>query len=161
MLISLTSMGVIHTPYQEDAPYQDYENKAGDFYIDINPDYTEGLYLLDSLTYCYILFHIHKQKKPARMHVFPPRGNGKEVGLFATRSPNRVNPIGLTVARIKKVEKNRIYTGGLDILNGTPLIDIKPYIRDFDCKEDANMGWVDLRGEQPEKWKETPPKGIK
>lgn len=120
-----------------------YEDKEGDFYIELNPEFTEGLYLLEKLNYCYILFHIHKQKKPPRMHIFPPRGGGKEVGLFATRSPNRINPIGLTVTRIKRIEGNRIYTYGLDILNETPLIDIKPYIRDFDMKEDANLGWIE------------------
>jgi tRNA (Thr-GGU) A37 N-methylase len=88
------------------------------------------------------------------MRLFPPRGSGKEVGLFATRSPNRLNPIGLTVARIRKVEGNLIYTHGLDILDGSPLLDIKPYIRDFDMKEDANLGWIEPDAAAPEKWKE-------
>jgi tRNA-Thr(GGU) m(6)t(6)A37 methyltransferase TsaA len=142
MKLELTPIGTINTPYKDDAPFMDYQEKKGDFYIELNEEYKEGLYLLDSLNYCYIIFYIHKQKKPPRMHIFPPRGAGKEVGLFATRSPNRMNPIGLTVARIKKIEDNRIYTEGLDILDGTPLIDIKPYIRDFDMKEDANFGWI-------------------
>ncbi len=91
------------------------------------------------------------------MHIFPPRGNGKEVGLFATRSPNRINPIGLTVAKIKKIEGNKIYTYGLDILDGTPLLDIKPYIRDFDMKEDSNLGWIDSDILPPENWEELKP----
>ena len=77
------------------------------------------------------------------MCIYPPRGNGKKVGMFATRTPNRLNPIGLTIAKIKKIEGNRIYTAGLDILDGSPLLDIKPYIRDFDMKEDANLGWIE------------------
>lgn len=143
MEIKLAPIGIIHTPYKDDAPYTDFENAEGEFYIELNKEYTDGLYQLDSLKYCYLLFYIHKQKKPARMHIFPPRGNGKEVGLFATRSPNRINPIGLTVAKIKSINGNRIYTFGLDILDGSPLLDIKPYIRDFDMKEDANLGWID------------------
>ena len=143
MTIELTPIGTIHTPYKEDAPYTNYEEKEGEFYVELNEEYADGLYLLEELNYCYIIFHIHKQKKPPRMFILPPRGNGKEVGLFATRSPNRVNPIGLTVARIKKIEGNRIYTHGLDILDGTPLLDIKPYIRDFDMKEDSNLGWIE------------------
>jgi len=63
--------------------------------------------------------------------------------MFATRTPNRINPIGLTVAKIKRIEGHRIYTHGLDILNGTPLLDIKPYIRDFDMKDDSNLGWIE------------------
>ncbi len=143
MSISLQQIGSIHTPYKDDAPYTDYENMEGEFFIELNEEYTDGLYLLDKLNYCYIIFHIHKQKKIPRMFIFPPRGNGKEVGLFATRSPNRVNPIGLTVAKIKKIEGNRIYTHGLDIIDGTPLLDIKPYIRDFDMKADSNLGWIE------------------
>jgi len=143
MEIKLAPIGTIHTPYKDDAPYTNYEEREGEFYIELNEDYSDGLYLLEKLNYCYIIFHIHKQKKTPRMHIFPPRGNGKEVGLFATRSPNRVNPIGLTVARIKKIEGNRIYTNGLDIINETPLLDIKPYIRDFDMKSDSNLGWID------------------
>jgi len=141
--VTLNPIGTIFTPYKDDAPYTDYESKEGEFYIELKEEFAEGLYLLDKLNYCYILFHIHKQKKPPRMRVFPPRGNGKEVGLFATRSPNRINPIGLTVAKIKKINRNLIYTYGLDILNGTPLLDLKPYIRDFDTKDDANLGWIE------------------
>jgi len=142
MKIELNPIGTIHTPYKDDAPFMDYLEKEGDFYIELNEAYKDGLYLLDTLNYCYIIFHIHKQKKPPRLHILPPRGEGKKVGLFATRSPNRVNPIGLTVAKIKKIEDTRIYTTGLDILDRTPLLDIKPYIRDFDMKEDANYGWI-------------------
>jgi len=143
MKIQFSPIGIIHTPYKEDSPYMNYEDIDGIFYIELNKEFTEGLHLLEKLNYCYIIFHIHKQKKQPRMKIFPPRGNGKEVGLFATRSPNRINPIGLTIARIKKIEGNKIYTHGLDILDGSPLLDIKPYIRDFDMKEDANLGWIE------------------
>jgi len=143
MKIEFKPIGQIHTPYTDDAPFTDYEDREGEFFIKLNEEYTDGLYLLEELNYCYIIFHIHKPKKEPSMHVFPPRGNGKKVGLFATRSPNRLNQIGLTIARIKKIKKNIIYTSGLDILNGSPLIDIKPYIRDFDMKEDSNMGWIE------------------
>lgn len=143
MEIKFSPIGKIFTPYTEDAPFTNYEKADGDFYIELDEKYKEGLFLLDKLKYCYIIFHIHKPKKEPRMHIFPPRGNGKEVGLFATRSPHRINSIGLTVAKIKQVEGNRIYTYGLDILNGSPVLDIKPYIRDFDMKEDSNMGWIE------------------
>ena len=143
MELQLQQIGTIHTPYKDDAPYTNYEEAEGEFYIELQEQFTDGLYLLDKLNYCYIIFHIHKQKKPPRMFIIPPRGKGKEVGMFATRTPNRVNPIGLTVARIRKIEGNKIFTHGLDILNGTPLLDIKPYIRDFDMKEDSNLGWIE------------------
>ena len=142
-MINLIPIGVIHTPYKDDAPYTDFENAEGEFCVELNPEYTNGLYLLDKLIYCYLVFHFHKPKREPKMRVFPPRGNGIEVGLWATRSPNRINPIGLTIAKIKKIEGNRFFTSGLDILDGTPLLDIKPYIRDFDMKEDSNLGWIE------------------
>ncbi|MCD4736568.1 MAG: tRNA (N6-threonylcarbamoyladenosine(37)-N6)-methyltransferase TrmO [Bacteroidales bacterium] len=143
MKFEFEPIGTVHTPYLEDAPFTNYEEVEGEFYIELNEEYEQGLYLLDKLKYCYIVFYIHKQKKVPRMFVYPPRGNGKKVGMFATRTPNRLNPIGLTIAKIKKIQGNRIYTFGLDILDGSPLLDIKPYIRDFDMKEDSNLGWIE------------------
>jgi tRNA-Thr(GGU) m(6)t(6)A37 methyltransferase TsaA len=154
MDIKLTPIGIIHTPYQEDAPFTEYEEAEGEFIVEVDEKFAQGLHLLDQLKYCYLIFYIHKSKKEPKLRVYPPRGGGKEVGLFATRSPNRFNPIGLTIAKIKKIEGNRIYTSGLDILDGTPLLDIKPYIRDFDMKKDANLGWIDTETIPPEKWRE-------
>ncbi|MCB0806798.1 MAG: tRNA (N6-threonylcarbamoyladenosine(37)-N6)-methyltransferase TrmO [Bacteroidales bacterium] len=154
MSVTLHPIGVIHTPYHDLAPYVNYNNAGGDFYISINKEFSDGLYRLSELNYIYILFHFDRSRKKPHLRVFPPRGGGKEVGLFATRSPNRFNPIGLTVARIKKVTGNLIYTSGLDILDGTPLLDIKPYVRDFDMKPDANLGWIDEDAKPPENWQE-------
>jgi tRNA-Thr(GGU) m(6)t(6)A37 methyltransferase TsaA len=64
------------------------------------------------------------------------------VGVFASRSPTRPNPIGLSVVRIKRIEGNVIHVSGLDVFDGTPLLDIKPYIDELDVKKDANLGWV-------------------
>jgi len=144
MEIKFSPIGIIHTPYKDDTPFSDFENQEGVFYIELNQKYTDGLFLLDKFKYIYILFHIDRPKKQPHLRVFPPRGDGREVGLFATRSPHRYNSIGLTIAKIKKINKNIIYTSGLDILDNTPLIDIKPYVRDFDMKEDSNMGWIDF-----------------
>ena len=151
MDIQFKPIGFIHTPYADDAPYTRYEEIDGEFYVELNKAYIDGLYLLDELNYCYLIFYIHKSKKQPSLRVHPPCGGGKEVGLFATRSPNRFNPIGLTIAKIKKIEGNRIYTSGLDILDGTPLLDVKPYIRDFDMKEDANLGWIETTSRPEDK----------
>lgn len=140
--MDLKPIGIIHTPYESKAPFTDFEDAPGEFCVEVFEEFAEALYLLEKFRYFYIIFHIHKPEKEPRMRVFPPRGKGMEVGILATRSPHRFNPIGLTVAKIKKIEKNRIFTHGLDILNGTPLLDVKPYILDFDCKPDANMGWI-------------------
>jgi tRNA (Thr-GGU) A37 N-methylase len=76
------------------------------------------------------------------MMIQPPWAKGKKVGLFASRSPVRPNPIGLSIVRIKKIIENKIYTSGLDVFDGTPLLDIKPYIKDLDDKFDADYGWI-------------------
>jgi len=76
------------------------------------------------------------------MRVSPPWAGGKQVGVFASRSPVRPNPVGLSIVRIKKIAGNKIYTSGLDVFDNTPLLDIKPYIKGLDNKDDADYGWI-------------------
>ena len=136
-------IGVIHTPYSNNAPYQPVENDEGEFFILLNSDYLDGLKELAQFHYAYIIYYIHRLKRGVSMTVYPPWAEGKKVGLFASRSPLRPNPIGLSVVKIKKIIKNKISTSGLDVFDGTPLLDIKPYVKDLDSKIDANYGWVD------------------
>jgi len=77
------------------------------------------------------------------MTVIPPWANRIQVGLFASRTPLRPNPIGLSIVQLREIRSNRIYTSNLDVFDGTPLLDIKPYIRDLDSKTEANCGWID------------------
>ena len=76
------------------------------------------------------------------MTVRPPCTPGSEVGVFASRSPVRLNCLGLSIVRIKHIVHNIIVTSGLDVFDGTPVQDIKPYIRGLDSKSDANYGWL-------------------
>ncbi len=81
------------------------------------------------------------------MIVDPAWIDNKKVGLFASRTPERPNPIGLSVVRIKKIIGNKIFTLGLDVFDNTPLLDIKPYVKDLDSKKDSNYGWIEnLKG---------------
>ncbi|MFC2100892.1 tRNA (N6-threonylcarbamoyladenosine(37)-N6)-methyltransferase TrmO [Bacteroidota bacterium] len=141
-MILYDAIGIIHTPYKELAPFRAEENAKGDFYIKIEPRFMDALYLLEKFNYVHVLFHIDRAKH-YKLKVHPPNANGNEVGLFASRSPNRPNPIGLSIVRIKKIEKNIIYTTGLDVLDHTPLLDIKPYIPAVDIKPDSNSGWIE------------------
>ena len=77
------------------------------------------------------------------MQVNPPWAGNKVVGVFASRSPVRPNNIGLSIVKIKKIIGRKIITSPLDVFDGTPLLDIKPYIADLDSKPDANYGWVE------------------
>ena len=140
--LSFQFIGTIRTPYLDSAPYQPVDSDDQEFYLELEPEYTAGLKDLDSFTYIYVLYFIDRLNTAPKMEVSPPWIAGQQVGLFASRSPVRPNPIGLSVVRVKKVIGNRVYTSGLDVFDGTPLLDIKPYINDLDSKCDANNGWV-------------------
>jgi tRNA-Thr(GGU) m(6)t(6)A37 methyltransferase TsaA len=138
------SIGEIHTPYHERAPYQPVAEELKDqrFFITLHDPFQTGLKELHKFKYIYLLFHAHRIHDEPEMKVTPPWTNGKEVGVFASRSPVRPNPIGLSVVRIEKITNGTIFTSGLDVFDGTPLLDIKPYIKDLDNKSDANSGWI-------------------
>ncbi len=147
MDITYHPIGVIHTPYLEKAPYQPVESDEGEFYLEILPEYVSGLKDLDSFQYIYVLYHIDRLTREVSMKVEPIWAGEIEVGLFASRSPLRPNPIGLSVVKLLRVDGNRVKTTGLDVFDGTPLLDIKPYIKDLDSKADANYGWVEKTGD--------------
>lgn len=142
MEFELTSIGVIRTPYTDDAPYQPVEEDEGDFRIVIDERYANGLYELDKFTYLYVIYYIDRIAEGPSMMVQIRWAGGKTVGVFASRSPVRPNPIGLSTVRIVRIEGNEIITSGLDVFDGTPVLDIKPYIDDLDSKADANYGWL-------------------
>ncbi len=140
-------IGRIHTPYREKAPYQPVEADEGEFWVELFPEYEEGLKDLDTFRYIYLLYYIDRLTRDVTLTVEPFWAGEIEVGLFASRSPLRPNPIGLSIVKILKIEGNRIVTTGLDVFDGTPLLDIKPYIKDLDSKKDANYGWVEKTGD--------------
>lgn len=139
--MNFSPIGTIHTPYKEIAPFRADESiDEGIYKIEVFPEFADALYKLEMFNYIHILFWIDKSK-PFKLRVHPPYENAGEVGLFASRSPNRINPIGLSTVKLLNIEDNILITSCLDVLNGTPLLDIKPYIRDLDLKENANLGW--------------------
>ena len=138
----LQSIGVIKTPYLDNAPYQPVDTDEQEFFLHLKHEYVAGLKDLDSFTYIYVLYFIDRLKAAPKMEVSPPWAAGQKVGLFSSRSPVRPNPIGLSVVRVKKISGDKVYTSGLDVFDNTPLLDIKPYINDLDSKCDANNGWV-------------------
>ncbi len=138
-------IGIIRTPYKEKAPYQPVrDDVSGLFYIRLYDKYVDGLKLLDTFKYIYVLYaldHIHIRKNNLIIH--PPWANEYSVGIFASRSPNRPNPIGLSIVQIKQIKGNIIEISGIDAFDGTPVLDIKPYLKDLDAKLDANYGWAE------------------
>ncbi|MBW2096016.1 MAG: tRNA (N6-threonylcarbamoyladenosine(37)-N6)-methyltransferase TrmO [Deltaproteobacteria bacterium] len=139
----LKPIGVIRTPYVDSAPYQPLANDEGEFRLCVDPPYAEGLQDLDRFRYIYVLYLIHRVNRKPSMSVTPPWTPGKKVGLFSSRSPVRPNPLGLSIVEVKRVTGNEVFTSGLDAFDGTPLLDIKPYLKDLDSKDDANYGWLE------------------
>ena len=139
--LKLKKIGTIHTPYKNFAPYQPREGDEGEFIIEVDPAYQEGLNRLEEFRYIYVLYYLHKKGDEVHLKVQSPWSD-EQVGLFASRSSHRPNPLGLSVVRLRKIEKNKLFTSGLDVFDGTPLLDLKPYLQELDSKAEADYGWL-------------------
>ena len=110
-------------------------------WIELEDRYVKGLKDLDGFSHAILIYHFHKSKKESIEG--RPFLEQNEHGIFAIRSPNRPNHIGFSVVKIKVIEENKIYFTEVDILDETPLLDIKPYIQYFDNRNEVISGWVD------------------
>ena len=115
----------------------------------MNEEYVDGLESLDGFSHVILLYWFHKVKPP-RMMVRPYLDN-REHGLFATRAPSRPNPIGMSVVELIRIDEDKIVFNGADMLDGTPLLDIKPYVPSFDGVSDAKVGWLERHLSDSEK----------
>jgi tRNA-Thr(GGU) m(6)t(6)A37 methyltransferase TsaA len=98
---------------------------------------------LDGFSHIWLIFGFSKTDGKYQLSVRPPRlGGNKKVGVFASRSPYRPNGLGLSSVKLERVEKGRLIVSGADLLDGTPIYDIKPYLTFTDCHEDANCGYA-------------------
>ncbi|MFO7677470.1 MAG: tRNA (N6-threonylcarbamoyladenosine(37)-N6)-methyltransferase TrmO [Thermoplasmatota archaeon] len=143
--VNLTIIGKIHSPYlsPSDVPLKKTDNI---FTIEIEKEFMKGLTDLEGFSHLHIFYWLHKSTGFSLM-VYPP-WDKKPHGLFATCSPHRPNPVAHCVVECIEIKKNFLYVKGLDAIQGTPVIDIKPYIKKNDCKPDAACGWlnqVDLK----------------
>lgn len=148
--ISIRAIGHIRSPYTDWAPYQPVEQEKGigKFQVHVNEEYSKGLKDLEHFAYVILIYYCDKAAKEHELLVSPP-WTKRKVGLSASRSPDRPNPIGISIVRIHKIERNVIYTWPIDVFDGTPLLDIKPYIATLDSKTDANDGWIEgLEGKE-------------
>ncbi len=140
--IQFSPIGIIHTPFDghEKIPRQGRfgENNGG--WVELFPEFAEGLEGLDNFSHIYLVFHFHQSEGFSLMQTTPRQH--LHLGVFAIRSPKRPNGIGITIVKLKKIEGNKIYFSGADMINGTPLLDIKPYTSEIDCYRDANNGWL-------------------
>lgn len=135
-------IGTIHTPFSnlEDMPIQPKGAKDVLGTVELHEEYLEGLADLSGFSHIYLLYIFHKATKTAL--TVTPFMDTTDRGVFSTRSPLRPNHIGLSIVELIGVEKNLVKVRGIDILDGTPLIDIKPYIESFDGVKNSRSGWM-------------------
>lgn len=141
--ITYKPIGKIHSPFKEPkgTPIQPSAGKNAEGIVELFPDFAEGLKDLDGFSHIILLYHFHLTAE-AKLSVKPFMDN-KEHGIFAIRGPARPNPIGLSITRLVRIEGNKLYIQGIDIVDGTPLLDIKPYVPGFDSNENVRTGWLE------------------
>jgi len=144
-------IGVIHSKHiaADKTPIQPVYAKGCKGKAEILPEFAEGLRDLEGFSHIYLIYHFHCAA-PAKLKVKPFLQNVKR-GLFATRAPCRPNPIGLSIVRLMKIEETTLFLEGMDILDNTPLLDIKPYTAKFDCIATERNGWQDAVDEETAK----------
>ena len=151
MIVTLEQIATIRSPYCDlvNMPVQPRGAKEVYATIEFKEEYVEGLKDLDGFSHVYLIYYFHKVKEP-KLSVIPfndkthtPRG------VFSTRTPMHPNSLGLSVVELVKVEENIVTIKGVDILDGTPLLDIKPYIENFDKVEgETKSGWMQSSQEE-------------
>ena len=145
MNINLKQIGTIHSPFcnLENMPVQPKGARDVIATIEIKEEFKEGLKDLDGFNFVYLIYYFHKVKKHQLLVLpFNEKTNTKR-GVFSTRTPMHPNSLGLSVVELLEVKKNIVTIRGVDILDGTPLIDIKPYIENFDKIDKVpKSGWM-------------------
>ncbi len=150
--LTLTPIGVVHTDFHDRAetPRQPYVSDGARGTIELfeGKNYESALIDLDTWSHIWVLFWFHANTSWRPM-VLPPRSPGRRRGVFSTRSPHRPNPLGLSVLSLDSVHGRVLHVRGVDILDGTPVLDIKPYVPAADCVPTATMGWLAETTEAP------------
>jgi tRNA-Thr(GGU) m(6)t(6)A37 methyltransferase TsaA len=141
---SLYYIGRIHTPWKQrkDCPKNARESDAV-CTVELDPRWAPALKDLETCTHIVLLYWMDRSRRDIVLQM--PRHYGVQRGTFALRSPARPNPIAMSVVRLLKVDRNRLEVVGLDCLDGTPLLDIKPYFASTDAVRDAVVGWHKAR----------------
>ena len=143
--ICFQPIGVIYTDYKsiKGIPIQ-FSMSESIGIIDIFPQYQDGMKNLDGFSHIYCLYYFDLVKLPVPMQSKPFLYN-EQVGVFSMRTPFRPNPIGISVFEILEINGNKIKVKNIDVLDQTPILDIKPYISHFDQRESYKNGWIEGR----------------
>ena len=148
MDIVLRPIGVIHSPFteKEQTPIQPVRSQAIGQVV-VYPEFVDGLKDIEYLSHIHLLYVFHESSGYS-LHI-KPFLDDRDHGIFATRYPYRPNPIGLSTVRLLSRQENVLTIEGVDVLNDTPLLDIKPYVPDFDLRtENVRVGWYETRSKE-------------
>ncbi|MBN1255849.1 MAG: tRNA (N6-threonylcarbamoyladenosine(37)-N6)-methyltransferase TrmO [Deltaproteobacteria bacterium] len=142
MRIEYQQIGVIHSPFNEPegTPIQSTGAVGVLGTVEIFPEFAQGLQDLDGFSHIILLYHFHRSEGFTLL--VTPFMDSVQRGVFATRAPKRPNPIGLSVVRLNKVQNQTLFIEGVDILDETPLLDVKPYVSEFDHYSADRIGWL-------------------
>lgn len=137
-------IGIIRTPFKKPkgTPIQASGARGVRGRAEILPEYAAGLKDLEGFSHVILIYHFHLAKTTRLSS--KPFLDDEAHGVFAIRAPSRPNPIGISTVRLEKIRENVLYFQDVDIVDGTPLLDIKPYVPEFDERKDSKVGW--LRG---------------
>jgi tRNA-Thr(GGU) m(6)t(6)A37 methyltransferase TsaA len=140
--ITYTPIGIIHTPFKkpQGIPIQGALHPDKEGWVEIFSEYCEGLRDVEGFSHLILLFHFHHAD--GYNLIARPFLDDTPRGVFSIRGPRRPNPIGLTVVQLLKIEDCILHIAGVDMVDGTPLLDIKPYFPDIDAHPDARTGWM-------------------
>lgn len=145
--IEFTPIGVIHSPHREPEgmPIQPTGAVGVAGRVEVFEPFREGLQDLDGFSHIILLYHFHGSRGYSLRVV--PFMDSVARGLFATRAPRRPNAIGLSIVALERVEGGMLHIRNVDVLDGTPLLDIKPYVPAFDAPEEVRSGWLEAAAE--------------
>jgi len=141
--VNYRSIGIIHSSFSclDAMPIQPVSKASGHGIVEIFPEFVEGLKDLDGFSHVILLYHFHKQSSCGL--TVTPFLDATPHGVFATRAPSRPNPIGLSIVKLVNINGGELFVEQLDVLDETPVLDIKPYVPEFDYRPDARGGWFD------------------
>ncbi|MBX3728512.1 MAG: tRNA (N6-threonylcarbamoyladenosine(37)-N6)-methyltransferase TrmO [Candidatus Sumerlaeia bacterium] len=143
MSLVLRPIGIIHTPYKtrEGMPIQPTGCAGSLGEVEVFVEFREGLCDLEGFSHLILIYHFHLSEG-FNLRVVPFLDEATR-GVFATRAPRRPNPIGLSVVALESIQNGRLTIRNADILDGTPLLDIKPLVPQFDMPADVRTGWLE------------------
>jgi len=143
MHIHYTPIGTIHTPFTDGSnmPIQPTGESSAPGTVHLDPRFATALKDLEGFSHVILIYHFHRSKRVDL--TVTPFMDSEPRGLFATRAPTRPNPIGISIVALRGIAGNILELENLDILDGTPLLDIKPYVPKFDAPRDVRCGWLD------------------